>query len=309
MNRDALLRPVFILAVAGGLLPLGASYWWGFELFSHFRIQYLALAALLVVVGIVTRHRRLALLVAAVAGINSLPVLPYLGSTTTDTPTAMQIGVLNVNVNSQNTEYARVVDAIRAADADLVAILELSPELDHVLMELADRYFYRFSAPEDSNFGMGVLSRHPLVSMRSFAIGSKMAIDTLVELPAGRIRFLAVHLVPPKNSSLALERNLQLDRLADYANQFDEPLLVCGDFNLTPYSPYFERFASAAQLEDTRLGLGLDFSWPTFMPILGIPIDHCFTRGPIAVDSIVRLDRIGSDHYPVQLKLVMQNDE
>lgn len=108
---------------------------------------------------------------------------------------------------------------------------------------------------------------------------------------------------------MARARNSQLDGLATYASQIEEPLLVCGDFNLTPYSPFFDRFAEAAGLSDVRRARGLGLSWPSFMPLLGIPIDHCLIRGPIEVESVERLNRIGSDHYPVQVTLVWQDNE
>jgi endonuclease/exonuclease/phosphatase (EEP) superfamily protein YafD len=104
-------------------------------------------------------------------------------------------------------------------------------------------------------------------------------------------------------------RNRQLDQLAAYVKDIDEPLLVCGDLNLTPYSPYFDRFTEAAALTDVRLGQGLGFSWPTFFPMAGIPIDHCLFRGPLAVESIKRLEPFGSDHYPVHVSFIGPESE
>jgi endonuclease/exonuclease/phosphatase (EEP) superfamily protein YafD len=108
---------------------------------------------------------------------------------------------------------------------------------------------------------------------------------------------------------MAEVRNRQLDQLAAYTKAIEEPLLVCGDFNLTPYSPYFDRFTAAAGLTDVRLRQGLGFSWPGFFPLAGIPIDHCLFRGPLAVESIERLDRFGSDHYPVRVSFIWKQNE
>ena len=108
---------------------------------------------------------------------------------------------------------------------------------------------------------------------------------------------------------MAQTRNRQLNQLAAYVTEVEEPLLVCGDFNLSPYSPYFDRFAEATDLQDVRRNQGIGFSWPSFMPLAGIPIDHCWIRGPLAVDSVKRLDQFGSDHYPVHVSLVWQEDQ
>jgi endonuclease/exonuclease/phosphatase (EEP) superfamily protein YafD len=56
-------------------------------------------------------------------------------------------------------------------------------------------------------------------------------------------------------------------------------------------------------LRDTRAGFGIQASWPTQIPPLGIPLDHCLVSPELVV-----LDRrlgpaVGSDHRPVILEL------
>jgi endonuclease/exonuclease/phosphatase (EEP) superfamily protein YafD len=291
-----------MIAAIGGLLPLGAAYWWPFELLSHFRLQYVVLAALLAALAFACRQRTPGALLVITAAINAWPLLPYLPRPA-EAASPQTFSVLNVNVNSDNAAHAEIVDAILAAGPDLIAVLELSHGLDEALLTLAEDYPHRLTVPGFGNFGIGVVSRYPFENAGSIALGATTAIDATVELPAGRLRFLAVHLVPPLGSDLAVERNRELDELASYTADVAEPLLVCGDFNLTPYSPFFGRFTREAELRDVRLGTGLDISWPTFMPLLGVPIDHCLIRGPLRANSVSRLERIGSDHYPVQLSL------
>jgi endonuclease/exonuclease/phosphatase (EEP) superfamily protein YafD len=66
---------------------------------------------------------------------------------------------------------------------------------------------------------------------------------------------------------------------------------------------------SDAKLLDTRLGRGIQLSWPTskktFLPLL--PIDNCFVRGNVRV-----LDRnigpsFGSDHFPIIADFAVDN--
>jgi len=300
--RKAALGRILVVAALGGLLTLGARYWWVFELFSHFRVQYVAVGGVLTIIAFSCRQRIPGFLLAAAVAVNAWPLLPYLPQPR-DARRKFAFTVLNVNVNSGNEAFAETIGRIQAAEPDLVSILELTGDLDDALGTLADEFPYRFMLPEFGNFGIGVLSRYPLSAVSAAALRETTAIDSTVELPTGPLRFVAVHLVPPIGSSLARERNSQLDVLAALAASVEGPLLVCGDFNLTPYSPFFPRFATAANLTDTRLGTGLGISWPSFMPLLGIPIDHCLAREPILVESIERLEQIGSDHYPVKLEL------
>lgn len=302
MIRQALPGRLLILAGLVGFLPLGASYWWPLELVAHFRMQYVALAVLLAIIAFALRRRAPSLILSTAAAVNAWPLLPYLPSST-EADAELELSVLNINVNSDNARHSEIIDTIAAAGPDLVTILELTDDLDQALLTALDEFPYRYTVPEFGNFGIGVLSRYPLVDPKSFALLDTVGIDSTVELPGRRLRLLAVHLVPPVGAALAAERNRQLNALAAIAAEIDEPLLVCGDFNLTPYSPFFSDFTETAGLLDTRLGNGLDFSWPAYLPLLGIPIDHCLTRGPLRASSITRLERIGSDHYPVQVAI------
>ena len=77
------------------------------------------------------------------------------------------------------------------------------------------------------------------------------------------------------------------------------PILLCGDLNLTPWSPVFWRFLRRSGLADSSRGFGVQPSWPVGKPWMSVPLDHCLVSPEITI-----LDRrlgpaIGSDHYPV----------
>lgn len=309
MNPGSVLSWVLIAAAVGGFVPFGATFWWGFELFTHFRVQFVVVGVLLAGLAAATNRRSIAVALIIVTALNARPLLPYLPTAPEPAVAGFQFDVLTINVRGNNSDYASIVDAILAADTDLVAVVELTPQLDQTLTSLADRYPHQFPLAANGSFGIGIYSRYPLRARSEFAIGPTSAIDSIVELPAGPIRLIASHPYPPVGQSRSAIRNSQLDQLAAYVKDIDEPLVVCGDFNLTPYSPYFDRFTEAAELTDVGLGQGFAFSWPSFFPLAGIPIDRCLFRGPLAVESIKRLEPFGSDHYPVRVSFIWQEDE
>src|ERR1044071_9158016 len=65
------------IAVAVGLLPLGARLWWVFDLTTHFRLQFLGASALLLVLLALRRQWLPATLVFVIGALNAWPVLPY----------------------------------------------------------------------------------------------------------------------------------------------------------------------------------------------------------------------------------------
>lgn len=339
-----MLNRLLVVTFVGGLVPLAAGLWWPFELTSHFRLQYLIPAVVLLSFAVLWRRRILAAALVAVLALNAWPLLPYLPRSA-PAAAGSPFTLLNINVNAGNPAHDRVLETIRGSGADGVALIELSHALDARLDELADIYPYSLRRPADGNFGLGVLSRYPLDGAHAFELVTTTALSTAIATPGGELRLIAAHLVPPMTGKLAAERNRQLELLADLAgdsgdssdlgNSSDSgassdsgdssdsadssgsgassnsndsgdpgaPLLLCGDFNLSPYSPYFRRFAARSGLRDTRAGHGFGISWPQQMPLLGIPIDHCFVHGPLAAEAVVRMDPTGSDHYPVLVRL------
>jgi endonuclease/exonuclease/phosphatase (EEP) superfamily protein YafD len=309
---DAWLRALLIGVFVTGLLPLGAPYWWRFELLSHFRLQFVVLA--LIALALAIRHwRRVPFwLAAAVVALNARPLLPYLPGLPTSNAAAAGpvLDVLTVNLYWGNRNLDDILSLLKTPHPpDLVSIDELTPQVDAALEALESEYPYRYTLPARGAFGIGILSRYPLVDPMIRPLFGRPAIDSRVELPWGRARFIAVHLMPPMDRDASARRNRQLDALAAMVAETEEPLIVCGDFNLSPYSPFFTRFTDASALRDTRWRGGFDYSWPSFMPVLGIPLDHCLIRGPLETKSVDRLEPNGSDHYPVRVRLLWQDTE
>lgn len=68
------------------------------------------------------------------------------------------------------------------------------------------------------------------------------------------------------------------------------------------WSPSYKRFVKGSGLKNVRKGFGVLPSWPTFLPVGGIPIDHCLVRG-LSVESVELGQTVGSDHYPLFVSL------
>jgi endonuclease/exonuclease/phosphatase (EEP) superfamily protein YafD len=308
-GRAAVKRALAVIGavtISAALLPLAARVAWVFELFTHFRVQLIAALAVLIVIFALRRAYRWCAALGVSAAINVMPLIPYLplgGASGTDAPT---LSLMAVNVQYNNSEHAGLLASIAETDPDVVVVVELTARWEEHLASLAAKYPYQIRYPQADAFGVALYSRHPLETASELVLASTVAIDARIVTPRGNLRVIGVHLRPPKSRALAHERNMQLTALATHVAAIDEPLAVLGDFNISPYSPYFTDWVTATGLHDARQGQGLGFTWPTFLPLLGVPIDHCLVRDGLTVAQYARLPAFGSDHYPVIARLAQE---
>lgn len=233
-------------------LLYGDRWWWLFLLTSL--AFYLFLPALLLPpIALATRHPPLwvgfGLAAAVWVGLFGRLYLPHSAPAyASDTI----LTVLTYNALYHNTEVEHMVAAIRANDADLVAIQELSAAgLQAIQAELSTDYPYQMLAPAENTAGMGLLSRYPLTPLppNEYAL---LPIHGWVGQPQlaaldyhGRqVLVLNIHahstslgyggplrFSPAEMEQSVREREAQLQALAAFARSRPEPLLMLGDFN------------------------------------------------------------------------------
>ncbi len=226
--------------------------------------------------------------------------------------------VLQFNVLGSNTNFTDGVNYIEAVDADIVALEEVSSGWESALNKLkAQNPFSHFMVREDS-YGLGILSKHPLKNLRWKYPGKlrefgflpvpvlMVQVDPKQETGLPKFMAVVVHALPPVSPEHFEARFSQFSELAELIAESTkdrhQPVIVAGDFNVTPWSPYFNAFLSKADLIDTQAEKGVQTSWPASVPAWWrVPIDHVlFSSGaPFKLTSRVLGPVLGSDHLPV----------
>jgi endonuclease/exonuclease/phosphatase (EEP) superfamily protein YafD len=115
------------------------------------------------------------------------------------------------------------------------------------------------------------------------------------------------HLTSPTTPNDAEARNEVLKILGQEIYSIKEPAILIGDLNITPWSPYFYDFIKTTGWKDSRNGFGIQASWPTYVTPFLIPLDHCLVHPSVQVLDRRLGPNIGSDHYPVLLKLALSD--
>jgi endonuclease/exonuclease/phosphatase (EEP) superfamily protein YafD len=296
-------------ALIASLMPLGARYGWAFDLAANFRVQYVVVDALLAVACVLQRKRISSLALAACAVLSAWPVLPYVAlpiDAVASAPVSQQtVKILSANVFFHNRSAKRLLEMVKEESPDVVLLVEYTAAWAAQVDELRAAYPHYLEGPQRSPFGIALFSRLPFDAIKRIPVGYAEGIQAVVRTPSGPFTLVGVHLRSPTSPTEAAVRNAQLAELATRVSRFTGPFAVVGDFNVTPYSPYFVDWLARTGLTDTRRGRTLSPSWPVQLPILGIPIDHCVVSRDVVIVRHRGLGAFGSDHYPILAELAL----
>jgi endonuclease/exonuclease/phosphatase (EEP) superfamily protein YafD len=134
---------------------LGSRYWLP-ELLTHFRLQYVCAALILLAVSIIRRQPGSGLIAAMVAAANLIPLLPYVTPGAAPAQAGLiSLRVMSINVHFRNRDYGRVRALIEHEDPDIVGLSEVSGEWIAGLAALAEAYPHAVLRPEEGAYGLG----------------------------------------------------------------------------------------------------------------------------------------------------------
>lgn len=308
------LRP-WDLVVAGGAILSAASIlacfgnlWWCFDLFSHFRVQYALGLSAIALVLLIRRQYKIPVLFGIVTVLNLCTIAPlYFGKEMQPMDSSRRYRALLMNVNTESGKPQLVTQVIKQLDPDIVALEEVNDQwLSRLSVALA-AYPYSKVAPQEDNFGIALFSKHALIRSEIRQIGEADIPSVIgeLELPHGRLTVVATHTLPPGGPEYSRLRNEHLARLPEIVKQASSPVLLLGDLNATPWCSHFKQLLNRSGLRDSSQGRGFQGTWPTFLPILLIPIDHCLHSADIHVTRKFTGPKVGSDHYPLVIDFVV----
>jgi len=304
---DFLLRLLAAGTLAVSASALAADAWWLFELTSHFRAQYVAVQAILLMLLVLRARWVWCLVLLPVMVLNVIPLAPYWPRPTSNNALpGAPLTLMSANLNHENTDYLAFLDLLQAEPPDIVLLVEFNSGWSEATRRLHGIYPHRIEIPREDAFGVALYSRQPFLDQRLLRLQTTDAIDVRVDLSGQSVRVLGVHLRSPVNAERAAERNQQLSQLTAIARHEPGPLLVLGDFNISPYSPLFASTLGTSGLHDSGLTRGWNFSWPTYLPILGVPIDLLLLSGHLVALDHRHGPAFGSDHYPVIATLALR---
>ncbi len=306
------------------------------DMATHYQLHYAVVAFWCLLPAILLRQKVLTGALVIVLVLSAVTLKPYIKdpsfllpfhiASTPDAkkiihqesePEATSFRVLQFNVLGSNTNFTDGVNYIEAVNADIVALEEVSSGWESALTKLKPQYPYSHYMVREDSYGLAILSKHPLKNLRwkypgqlrkfGFLPVPVLMVDVVPKQETLLPRFTAVvvHALPPVSPEHFEARFSQFAELAELISEstesLNQPLVVAGDFNVTPWSPYFNTFLNHAELIDTQAEKGVQTSWPAHVPAWWrVPIDHVLFSGDrLKLTSRVLGPALGSDHLPV----------
>lgn len=294
------------LACACSLGGFAGRLWWLLDLTVHFRLQYAVLLSALAPVCFLVHRRLPAAVFLGFALVNWAVVIPqcWLGRAAS-VPSAKPLKLMLLNVHAENQRYELVRRCIREQSPDLMVLEEMTEPWFQALAEERTNYPYSICDLRDDDFGIALFSRIPLQSSNIVFLGD-------AELPSAKVTFewqgkpvtlLGIHPLPPGGAANSRARNVQLNAAAAELSRCNGPALLLGDLNTTPWSYSFQDLLRQGRLKDSSLGHGVQPTWPTFLPLMYIPLDHCLISSDWQIITHRLGPRVGSDHLPLVVEL------
>jgi endonuclease/exonuclease/phosphatase (EEP) superfamily protein YafD len=247
---------------------------------------------------------------AAGAPLALLLVWPELTRAETRAPPTAEADLTLIQFNiwgGWNADVEGALDWLWAQDADVIVLQEVKPR---VLEALERRGGYHLSCERRHRCQTLILSRAAPLETGIPAVDKGAPVSSArATLPISDDSFtvIGVHYTWPLPAG---PQQAQGRRVAALIGRFPkERTIVSGDFNSTPWS--FSR-----RREDEIFGLErrtrMLFSWPAAAkegriasPLPILPIDQVYAGSDWRTVSVERGPRLGSDHYPVIVRLAL----
>lgn len=293
-----------VLLAVCSLIGLMGKYYWLFDLFAHSRVHYFLAALFLFALSLYFRSRAAIAISCIVIVFNALLIFPvYRGSEVAIAPVDTW-KLLSLNVNHDSVPTDTLVRLVQSHQPEVVILSETSHtrviELSTLLSEYTNVMFG--SREGRQNFGVGVLVHDEMDAVLQAEDFSDVDIFGVVgtfTFHGRACTIVGIHMMYPFGYERTRVRDQQLRTVADRAKD-SSCFVAIGDMNITPWSPVFGEVLKTGNLKDSRVGFGIQTSWPVWLPApLRIPIDHALVSEDLRVGQRQVLENVGSDHLPI----------
>lgn len=218
------------------------------------------------------------------------------------------LSMVHCNVLMTNRDKEKCLHEMTRFDPDIILAVETDAWWDKALAPLESKYPYNAKMPLDNFYGMHLYSKLPLENTDfNFLVEDDIpSLNPVLTLHSGvKVNCFFIHPRPPAPSEAPTSepRDAELIIVAKSIKKLKMPTIVAGDLNDVGWSHSSELFQNISGLLDPRIGRGLFATFNANNKFFRWPLDHIFQSKEFRVVTIKMLDYMGSDHFPIYVKL------
>ncbi len=312
---------ITFIVVCATVLPFFHFKQWYFRIFDYPRLQtfFMAIAAFAWYAIFYFRMGKPGLLILVllfgvilVQAFKAFPYTPFAPKQVLQSeiqnPDSTAISLFICNVLQSNEQYEKVIEQINSCGADIVITTESNQRWQDGLKRIEKDYPNVVSIPQDNSYGMHLYSKLPLknTEVRYLLEPNIPSIRTALQLRSGSwVHLFIVHPRPPfpTEDEDSKERDAEILLVAKEARKIEGGVIVAGDFNDVAWSETSELFQEVSGFLDPRRGRGFYNTFHAGYPVFRWPLDHIFHSSEFKLLKIQRMSKVGSDHFPMFVKL------
>ncbi|WP_328321357.1 endonuclease/exonuclease/phosphatase family protein [Kribbella sp. NBC_00382] len=215
---------------------------------------------------------------------------------------AADVRVLSHNVDAANKDPEQTAQDLLAADADIVALEEITPaDLKIYKAQFAETYPHVVARGT-----VALWSKFPVEESQSVDVGFAWtrALRAEVATPQGKVAVYVAHLASVRVGTSGFTSDQRNNTIKQLGQQIAQEklagVIVMGDFNGTANDRSLAPLTYGLRSAQGAAGFGFGFTWPSKFPMARI--DHILVRGVTPTKAWV-MDSTGSDHRPVVAEL------
>ena len=216
-------------------------------------------------------------------------------------PNDYSLKVMSVNVRFENENFAAINNLIKEENADVLILIELSSQIYGKIKDTINAD-YPYKSKTSSFYGYNqIFSKFPVIASADISASENNIGYLKAEIAAKdkTYRIYAAHANPPLTQESFAFRNQYLQTLARDINQeLSGNLIVAGDFNVSPWSYYYQQFLKDTdfKIHNFSLSKGIILTWYFDPPVLASHLDYIFLGQNIVDLDFKTRSLEGSDH-------------
>ncbi|WP_312556032.1 endonuclease/exonuclease/phosphatase family protein [Empedobacter brevis] len=228
-------------------------------------------------------------------------------------PNEKPLDLFVYNVLQDNVKYHKLVDLIKKRNPDIVFLLETNKEWMEQIREATNDFSYKIEVPLENTYGLLLYSKLPITHQEiNYLISTEIpSIIADIEYNNQIVRLYGLHPTPPvpQENEESAERDAEILMIGKQAKAYRKACIVFGDLNDVAWSRTTRLFLKTSQMLDPRRGRGMFNTFHAHHWFLRWPLDHYFLSSQFRLIEMIREPNIGSDHFPISIKVVLRNDD